>query len=291
MLIAGDIGGTKTDLAIYSKESGPHALLAEVEAHSSDYPSLQAMVAEFLAHTKMSVDVASSDVAGPVIDGHVKATNLPWVMDDVCTRDETQRPGSNVPDSRRKARFWIGSLLGIAAVSFLLIHQLYQPVKIEGISMAPLLSDRELIAINRLVYHFEPIHRGDVVVFRYPLDSTQSFIKRIVGLPGEIVQIRQGLVYVNGNWLSEPYVQGECEDLSDFGPIQVPSRSYFVLGDCRSSSNDSREFGTVARRLIEGRAAFTYWPIDHVGLLSSIRSTKQSQMKHMAPIITHIPDF
>lgn len=82
MLIAGDIGGTKTDLAIYSRESGPHSPLAETEAHSADYPSLQAMVTEFLARVKMSVDVASFDVAGPVINGQVKTTNLPWVMDE-----------------------------------------------------------------------------------------------------------------------------------------------------------------------------------------------------------------
>lgn len=84
MLIAGDIGGTKTDLAIYSRESGPHAPLAQVENHSADYPSLQAMVAEFLSMTKLSVDTASFDVAGPVINGHVKTTNLPWVLDE-CT--------------------------------------------------------------------------------------------------------------------------------------------------------------------------------------------------------------
>jgi glucokinase len=82
MLIAGDIGGTKTDLAIYSNEAGPHAPLAEAEVHSADYPSLQAMVAEFLEQVKMSVDVASFDVAGPVIEGRVKTTNLPWVMDE-----------------------------------------------------------------------------------------------------------------------------------------------------------------------------------------------------------------
>ncbi|MBV8050842.1 MAG: glucokinase [Acidobacteriaceae bacterium] len=88
MLIAGDIGGTKTDLAIYSAESGPHAPLAEIEVHSSDYPSLQAMVTEFLSHTKMPVDAASFDVAGPVIDGHVKTTNLPWVMDEGSLKAE-----------------------------------------------------------------------------------------------------------------------------------------------------------------------------------------------------------
>jgi glucokinase len=82
MLIAGDIGGTKTDLAIYSPESGPHVPLAQTEVHSADYPSLQAMVTEFLGQAKLSVDVASFDVAGPVINGHVKTTNLPWVMDE-----------------------------------------------------------------------------------------------------------------------------------------------------------------------------------------------------------------
>jgi glucokinase len=82
MLIAGDIGGTKTDLAIYSIESGPHAPVAEIEVHSADYPSLQAMVTEFLSQVKISVDVASFDVAGPVINGRVKTTNLPWVMDE-----------------------------------------------------------------------------------------------------------------------------------------------------------------------------------------------------------------
>ncbi len=82
MLIAGDIGGTKTDLAIYSSESGPHAPLAQTEVHSADYPSLQAMVAEFLAQVKMSVDVGSFGIAGPVINGHVKTINLPWVMDE-----------------------------------------------------------------------------------------------------------------------------------------------------------------------------------------------------------------
>jgi signal peptidase I len=163
---------------------------------------------------------------------------------------------------------------GIATVSLVVIYQPYQPVKIVGNSMTPLLSDHEAIVINKLVYYFEPIHRGDVVVFRYPPDASQSFIKRVVGLPGETVQIRQGLVFVNGNWIPEPYVSSQYEDLSDFGPVKVPSHSYFVLGDCRSSSNDSRVFGNVARQLIEGRAAFAYWPIDHFGLLSTMESTE-----------------
>src|SRR5687768_1137042 len=83
MLLAGDIGGTKTDLGIFSNEAGPHAPLFQAEVHSADYPSLQALAQEFLTKANMSVDRACFDVAGPVIDGRVKTTNLPWVMDEI----------------------------------------------------------------------------------------------------------------------------------------------------------------------------------------------------------------
>jgi glucokinase len=88
MLIAGDVGGTKTDLAIYSKESGPHVPLVQTEVHSADYPSLQAIVTEFLSQSKLPVEEAAFDVAGPVIDGHVKTTNLPWVMDEASLKTD-----------------------------------------------------------------------------------------------------------------------------------------------------------------------------------------------------------
>jgi glucokinase len=88
MLIAGDVGGTKTDLAIYSKESGPHAPLVQTEVHSADYPSLQAIVTEFLSRTKLPVEAAAFDVAGPVINGRVKTTNLPWIMDESSLKTE-----------------------------------------------------------------------------------------------------------------------------------------------------------------------------------------------------------
>jgi signal peptidase I len=141
--------------------------------------------------------------------------------------------------------------------------------------MAPLLSDQERIFINKFVYRFEPIERGDVVVFWYPLDRTKSFIKRVIALPGERVEIRQGVVYVNGRTLQEPYVPPQYEDLSDYGPVRVPAGNYFVMGDHRISSNDSRVFGPVPRRYIYGRAVFAYWPMDHFGSLS----TTEAQLK------------
>ncbi len=170
---------------------------------------------------------------------------------------------------RHEIRVWTRDLLIAIGLALVIIVFLYQPVKVEGTSMAPLLSDQERIFINKFVYRFEPIQRGDVVVFWYPLDRTKSFIKRVVGLGGETVEIRQGAVYVNGIVVPEPYVPRQYEDLSDFGPVRVPKDSYFVMGDHRISSNDSRVFGPVASRYIYGRAVFAYWPVDHFGSLST----------------------
>ena len=170
---------------------------------------------------------------------------------------------------RREVRVWARDLLIAIGLALVIIVFLYQPVKVEGTSMAPLLSDQERIFINKFVYRFEPIERGDVVVFWYPLDRTKSFIKRVIALPGERVEIRRGVVYVDGQAVQEPYVPPQYEDLSDYGPIRVPPGNYFVMGDHRISSNDSRVFGPVPRRYIYGRAVFAYWPMDHFGSLST----------------------
>jgi signal peptidase I len=192
---------------------------------------------------------------------------------------ETTAPASSpvaVPDRpasphslRNEIRVWTRDLLIAIGLALVIIVFLYQPVKVEGTSMAPLLSDQERIFINKFVYRFEPIQRGDVVVFWYPLDRSKSFIKRVIGLPGESVEIRRGAVYVDDKIIPEPYVPPMYEDLSDFGPVRVPKDSYFVMGDHRISSNDSRVFGPVADRYIYGRAVFAYWPVDHFGSLST----------------------
>src|ERR1700687_1012738 len=132
---------------------------------------------------------------------------------------------------QREIRNWARDLAIALGLAMVIIVFLYQPVKVEGTSMAPLLSDQERIFINKFVYRFEPIDRGNVVVFWYPLDHSKSFIKRVVGLPGETIEIRQGTVYVNGQAITEPYVPPQYADVSDYGPIKVPRGSYFVMGD------------------------------------------------------------
>ena len=170
---------------------------------------------------------------------------------------------------------WTRDLFIAIGLALVIIVFLYQPVKVEGTSMAPLLSDQERIFINKFVYRFEPIERGDVVVFWYPLDHTKSFIKRVVGLPGETIEIRQGTLYVNGKTVPEPYVPPQYEDSSDFGPVRVPKDSFFVLGDHRISSNDSRVFGPVSSQYIYGRAVFAYWPVDHFGSLETTEASSK----------------
>src|SRR5450759_2937084 len=175
-----------------------------------------------------------------------------------------------LPPSHRELRGWTRDLAVALGLVIVIMIFLYQPVKVEGTSMNPLLSDQERIFINKFVYRFEPIERGDVVVFWYPLDRSKSFIKRVVGLPQDTVEIREGQVYLNGKVLQEPYVPPESADFGTLSLTRIPAGEYFVMGDHRTSSNDSRIFGPVPRNFIYGKAVFAYWPVDHFGSIRVI---------------------
>jgi signal peptidase I len=208
----------------------------------------------------------AAPASNPVVSAGQPAASMRSQHMDTAAAPERPAP---LHPLRHEIRVWTRDLLIAIGLALVIIVFLYQPVKVEGTSMAPLLSDQERIFINKFVYRFEPIQRGDVVVFWYPLDHSKSFIKRVVGLPGELVEIRQGTVYVNGKIVPEPYVPPQYEDLSDFAQVRVPKDSYFVMGDHRISSNDSRVFGSVGSQFIYGRAVFAYWPVDHFGSLST----------------------
>jgi signal peptidase I len=192
-------------------------------------------------------------------------------MDDASTSGPANSPDplQQPPPLRRELRSWTRDLAVALGLAIVVMIFLYQPVKVEGTSMNPLLSDQERIFINKFVYHFEPIERGDVIVFWYPLDRSKSFIKRVVGLPGESIEIRDGHVYINGQELADQYVPAGYLDGSTYAPHHVPADDYFVMGDHRDSSNDSRVFGPVPRQFIYGKAVFAYWPADHFGSLTS----------------------
>ena len=162
---------------------------------------------------------------------------------------------------------WLRDLVISVAISAFIIVFLYQPVRVEGTSMLPMLEDQDRLFINKIAYRVGEIHQGDVVVFEYPRDHSKSYIKRVIALPGDHLRIDHGTVYVNGVRLREPYVPSRYADDRSEAETVLPQHEYFVMGDHRSISSDSREFGPVDRDLIYGKAVFVYWPMEQVGVV------------------------
>lgn len=176
-------------------------------------------------------------------------------------------PGGDSSGKRNGLGLWLRDIVISAAVSVLIITFLYQPVRVEGTSMLPRLEDHDRLFINKFVYRISSIHRGDVVVFHYPRDPEKSYIKRVIGLPGDRIYIDRGRVWLNGKALKENYVPEEYRDSRSMAETVIPEDAYFMMGDHRSISSDSREFGAVDRDLIYGKAVFVYWPTKDAGVV------------------------
>ena len=196
----------------------------------------------------------------------MSAPDAPQPTPQPLDRTAAEKP-ANSGRLRNLLSVWMRDLFIALGIAAFVIVFLYQPVRVEGTSMMPSLDDQERIFINKFVYRIEPIQRGDIVVFRYPLDPQKSFIKRVIGLAGDHIRIAEGRVYVNGKTVVENYVPGAYQDGRSYPEIVVPNGSYFVLGDHRSLSNDSRDFGPVDASYIYGKAVFGYWPVEKVGPL------------------------
>ncbi|SNS78560.1 signal peptidase I [Granulicella rosea] len=201
-----------------------------------------------------------------------------WKTVDEMRRVEVQEKPSEMqdpgglgvsPPAREKSgiRAWLRDLALSIGVSAFIIVFLYQPVRVEGTSMLPLLEDQDRLFINKMAFRIGDIQRGDVVVFQYPRDHSKSYIKRVIGLPGDRVRIDHGRVYVNGETKVEKYVPPRFMDDRSQPEMTIPNKEYFVMGDHRSISSDSRDFGPVERSLIYGKAAFVYWPIEQLGVV------------------------
>ncbi len=173
------------------------------------------------------------------------------------------------PASRRP--FWSAAwdLLHDVSITvlfcFFIVTFVAQPVRVQGASMQPRIEDNERILVNKFIYRFQGIERGDVVVFYYPRDPSVSYIKRVIGLPGDLVEMRGGSVYVNGAPIAEPYLLPDYRDRYDMPATTIERGHYFVMGDHRSSSMDSRSFGPVPEKYIYGKASFCVWPIAKTG--------------------------
>ncbi len=176
---------------------------------------------------------------------------------------------SQRPSAARAVFAWARDLMLSVVIAFVVIIFIYQPVKVEGTSMMPGLVDQERIFVNKFIYRLGigEIQRGDTIVFWFPFDQSKSYIKRVIGTPGDTVAIERGTVILNGKPLQEDYVPREYRDYLSMPPQQVKPEEYFVLGDHRNSSNDSRTWGLVPRNCIYGKAVFVYWPLTRIGPL------------------------
>ena len=165
----------------------------------------------------------------------------------------------------------------VVALSIFVVIYLFivQPHEVKGSSMEPSFQNNEYIITDKVSYRFGIPERGDVVIFKAPVNPEVDYIKRIIGLPGESVMVQNGRVFLDGKILNEPYLA----DLTPVFPggfikegvtITVPENHYFVMGDNRPHSSDSREFGPVDKKLFIGKAVFRYWPINDLGLIPGV---------------------
>ena len=176
-------------------------------------------------------------------------------------------------DIIREAKEWTHSIIVALVLTLILRTFVIQAFKIPSSSMRPTLLEGDKLFVNKFIYRFHPPTRGDIIVFRYPVDPKKDFIKRLVGFPGETVEIRDGKIYADGKVLDDPASFGKFYYYNHEpygGPgdkVKIPDNSFFVLGDNSANSTDSRFWGFVPRKNILGRAIFRWWPPRRIGPL------------------------
>ena len=157
--------------------------------------------------------------------------------------------------------------VALTLIIFLVIRFAIQSYRISGVSMLPGLQSEEYVLVNKMAYLFHEPERGDVIVFHYPLDTSEDFIKRVIGLPGDTVTLDSSTVQVNGVALKEPYISQAYNPAGK--TIKVPANDYFVLGDNRPYSDDSRYWGFVPQNDLVGKAVLVYWPFNNWQLINT----------------------
>ena len=160
-------------------------------------------------------------------------------------------------------------LLFIAAVDYLLIRTtstfVVQVARMEGKSMSPTLDDQDRVIVNKAAYRYSAPRRGDLVMFYYPLKPEKSFVKRLIAEEGDQIRIRDGRVWLNDVASEEAYVAEDGRSHDDFGPVVIPQGYYFVMGDRRNNSSDSRHWGYVPKKYIVGRVVYRWYPFGATG--------------------------
>jgi signal peptidase I len=170
-------------------------------------------------------------------------------------------PGIRFTQIQEELVAWVKTLFSAAVYAILIVTFGFQVARVEGQSMAPTLADQDRLIVNKLAYRIGEPRRGDIVMLYYPLDPAKSFVKRVIAEEGDTVRIVEGRVYVNDVPLHDDYVPSEFRSHDDWGPQVIPEGYYFVMGDHRNNSSDSRHWGMVPKRYIIGKVQVRWWPV------------------------------
>lgn len=159
---------------------------------------------------------------------------------------------------------WVISIIIAIVLAFFIRHYIVELYMVEGPSMRPTLQNGERLVVNKFIYRFNKPEKGEVIVFRYPRDPSRDFIKRVIAIPGDTIEIKDGRVFVNGQLQNEPYILDKTR--GSYPLSKVPEGHVFVMGDNRNNSEDSRfkDVGFVSYELIKGKAIMIFWPLDHI---------------------------
>jgi signal peptidase I len=164
--------------------------------------------------------------------------------------------------------------LALTLVIFVVIHFTVQNFMVDGTSMEPGLQSSQYVLVNKLAYLFHTPERGDVIVFHFPKDTNKDLIKRVIGVPGDVIVLDSKTVRVNGVLLNEPYIMAPMNPIGN--KLVVPPNEYFVMGDNRPVSDDSRDWGFVPKNYIVGKAVLVYWPITNLHFIDTYGSVYTS---------------
>jgi signal peptidase I len=224
----------------------PAAGLPEALNGGPEGPAIQGLQAD-VARPFQGRDVQEADVARPVQsrDAQLRLTS----------------PGIRLAQVKEELVAWVKTLVSAAVYAVLIVTFGFQVARVEGQSMAPTLEDQDRLIVNKLVYRIGEPRRGDIVMLYYPLNPEKSFVKRVIAEEGDTVRIVDGRVYVNDIPLRDDYVPAEFRSHDDWGPQLIPEGYYFVMGDHRNNSSDSRHWGMVPKKYIIGKVQLRWWPV------------------------------
>jgi signal peptidase I len=186
---------------------------------------------------------------------------VPPILDSAERERRRQRRAEQMAFLRDEFFAWFRTVFSAAIYATLIVTFGFQVARVEGQSMAPTLADQDRLIVDKLIYRWRAPARGDIVMLYYPVNPDKSFVKRVIAEEFDRVQILDGRVYVNDVPIKDDYVPPDYRDHGDWGPQVVPEGYYFVMGDHRNNSSDSRHWGFVPKKYIIGKVQVRWWPL------------------------------